>query len=392
MPILGNQDAVGANRLGLITFQSSDNTVGIQCRTGVVLKPLLGPLSNNHGDRVHPMLVIYNRTAGEMWGFSDLGVMMTGGVPAMASAASRGFGTVSSAAAPSASCVYLAAASGSIVEAIATVSGAGDFLTRLGWNVHWKTCPVDSGSIKLPYLVNHWQQLGLTPWTATWNFQEEKTNPLSFNAWDGYNINGWTLTTQLVNSYRYRIPSWNRAGLLFPRTNDARSLVFSQVPPQHLMFDPTGSFAGLLYAQLSGSAASDSILGMSATTSASPFSQCWVSLSAGKTSITSAGASATGTVQYNANDRVHPWLLVYDKTNSRVKVYTDMEALTGTYNAITNTGVSGNFGFGGLPGPRLACSGVYMYGAFCTGTLAESLSTDGVASSFLKSLGWNVPW
>ena len=55
--------------------------------------------------------------------------------------------------------------------------------------------------------------------------------------------------------------------------------------------------------------------------------------------------------------------------------------------------VAAAFGFGGFAAPtNSATSGTYLYCAFTTGTLAESLSTDGVASAFLKSMGWSPTW
>ena len=94
----------------------------------------------------------------------------------------------------------------------------------------------------------------------------------------------------------------------------------------------------------------------------------------------------------NNNERAHPWLLVYDKTNSRVKLYNDLEAVTGTFNALTMVGATASMGFGGTPFPRAPVSGVYLYGAFCTGTLAESFSDNTTASLFFKTLGWNPTW
>src|SRR6185503_17228544 len=78
----------------------------------------------------------------------------------------KGWGARNTVSAVSASWAWLATATGSIVERLCDPSASADFLSRLGWNVTWKTCPMDSGTIKCPFLDMHYKELGLQTWTA----------------------------------------------------------------------------------------------------------------------------------------------------------------------------------------------------------------------------------
>lgn len=114
------------------------------------------------------------------------------------------------------------------------------------------------------------------------------------------------------------------------------------------------------------------------------------------------GSTTTGS-QSIQDGRAHPLLLVYDKTNSRVKAYSDLEAVTGTFHktVIRNSTTASFFwgastqhnpGSGQNPGNAIAASGNFIWAAACTGSTAEQFSDDGKASKFLKDLGWTVSW
>ncbi len=202
-------------------------------------------------------------------------------------------------------------------------------------------------------------------------------------------MNAWNLAINAVDSLRFKTPGWNRAGMMVTQVADHRAQVATIYGPPPL-FDPTGSIAMVVYANVSGGVASNVILGVGGPNQ--PVESFYGGLVAGKSAVYSAGASATGAVTFSG-DRVHPFMVVYDKTNSRIKFYNDMEKLTGSFNAtaIINS-VTASIGFGGVSQQRTAASGTYVWGALCTGTLAETFSDDGVASAFLKTLGWTIPW
>ena len=392
--IVGTISNGAASVLNAVTDSSNAGFSGLSAKFGARSLELICPTTINHGDRVHPILVVSNVTTGDVLIASDIGVITSASAVFTApGVCGLGAWPTSVGGAASASFCYFAMATGSIVEPLASTSGAADFLSRLGWNVKWKDCPVDSGSIRLPFLTSHWRQLGLSPWTATWNLQEMKGNFNSFNQWGPIDT-GWSLTT-IVDSFGNQVSGWNRAGSMVHTSGRRASVVTNYGPP--LLFDPTGSFATLVYvAPLPTTLNSQGVLsGMGPPSVNSPSSTC-VSLvrNDGIPILYCAGASATG-AQNVVDGNVHPVLLVQDVTNGRTKLYTDLESITGSFNALSIvTSVTASMGFGGITNIASAfpCSGTYMYMSFCTGTLAESFSTDGVASAFLKSLGWTIPW
>jgi hypothetical protein len=164
-------------------------------------------------------------------------------------------------------------------------------------------------------------------------------------------------------------------------------------PP--VQFDPTGSFAVLAYAFISGSNSDVQIMGVGSAAAGGPPTQCVLNIRQNNylPILYCAGATVTGTTAFH-HDRVHPLLLVYDKTNSRVKAYTDLEKITGSFNALTIVNsLTASVGFGATAaGALVGASGSYTYFAFTTGSQAEQLSDDGKASSFLKTMGWSIPW
>jgi hypothetical protein len=93
-------------------------------------------------------------------------------------------------------------------------------------------------------------------------------------------------------------------------------------------------------------------------------------------------ASGTGTPQ----SAVRPVVVVYDRTNSTVKVYTDQEKITGTYNATVSSGTQVYLG-GVLAAPP---SAGYLYAAEWSGADAEM--SDATVKTMLETLGWTIPW
>jgi hypothetical protein len=392
--LLGMIGASAANRIYIdFPFASAGH---LRLTSNFGNKNLMGPSSMTHTDRVHPILLIYNKTTSEVWAATDISLIMSGGQPAVADDI-KGFGSIG-AATTSSSISWLAVATGSIVEALCSASASADFLTRLGWTVTWKDCPTDSGSIKAPFLPGHWKSLGITPWTATWNHQEEVSALDTFDRWDGKNIIGWRYITSGVDAFRHAVPGWTRKGIRIILTNDRG--VHTLATPGNSLFDPTGSFAMLVYATASGSSVagtSAAILGTGCAFTSPSASWGGVVNVGGvqKPVIYCVANSTTGSITVPYGDRVHPWLFVYDVTNSRVKLYSDLEAVTGTFTQLQLTvNVTGTYGWGAGPGytNRVACSGVYMYSAVTTGSQAELLSTDGQASQFLKTMGWSPTW
>lgn len=366
-----------AGGIRLTSFNGSKNTVG--------------PFNEDHSDRLHPFLLIWNASTSELWGFSDDVIAMSGGQPTVGDGA-KGLGNRTNVVPPSSSFVFLACATGSIVERLCDPSASADFLSRLGWNVPWKTCPTDSGSIKCPFLDIHYKELGLTTWTTTWNFQGmESQVQNSYDQWSGYSSEGWQLAGAATTAGQIAA-GWKRKAVIFPSSNSTR---LATIATANMKYDQTGSMAIIGYVSSSIAIANRQFLGQHGTsTTHQPVTFVATLGDAGnKTPVLyCAGATATGSAAI-CDGRYHPLLIVYDATNSRAKLYTDLEKVTGSFNALSLVAsVTGNLGFGGRgiftsPPPM----GV-VWGAFCTGALAESLSDDGVASDYLKRLGWSVPW
>jgi hypothetical protein len=84
---------------------------------------------------------------------------------------------------------------------------------------------------------------------------------------------------------------------------------------------------------------------------------------------------------------VRPWVICYDRTNSRVTLYTDQEKIPGTYNA----GVTdGNKGFGAVQNASVAAASSVLYGACFSGSAA--VLTDAQIKKLLQTMGWTISW
>jgi hypothetical protein len=397
--LFGQPSDSATNILAMASHTSFGYYGEVMARIQGTSKMVICPTPARMDDRIHPMLVVYNKTTGDALACTDMGVVVSSSLAAF-SATSVGlgplFGTTGGAA--SASFSYFAIATGSIVEPLTDPSGAADFLSRLGWNVIWKDCPIDSGSIRLPYVPHHWKQLGQQPWTATWNMQEPAgTSLVSYNGWDGKNVAAWTLTPSNA-ALRYPCPGWMRVGVNLTNATSRRIMITDVLNGDDNLWNPTGSIAMMVYGDIEavgggsygliGSSPSVSQLGAGGTVALHG-----VGLGK-KLAVYCSGTSVTGSYDH-ADGRVHPFMLVYDATNQRVKGYSDLEAITGSYQPLSlYTSLTSSIGIGGIPQwvTSVAVSGTYLYFTICTGSLAEQLSDDGQASQFLKSLGWNPPW
>lgn len=387
--ILGMVSAAAANQSQVILANTVGTNGSIRFLSQVGSKTCVGPLTHEHADRIHPILFIYNRTTAEVWIYSDNVIAMSGAHVAIADDI-KGFGARNGTIVASSSLVWGAMASGSIVENLCTPSASADFLNRLGWNVSWKTCPTDSGSIKLPFLDMHWKELGLKTWTAHWNMQDSSAQGAnSYDRYENFQSDGWTLAQGGTVSYEQTAAGWNRRAITLAQSSTTR---INRACASIMQWDPTGSQAMIGYISASNGAANPrAIMGYQGAGVFNP--GIFYVLENGTSQVLyCAGATATSS-QTICDGRYHPVLMVYDKTNSRAKYYTDLEKMTGSFNALSLVNSqTGSFGFGGFGTFVVPPPMGMVWGAFCTGTIAESLSDDGIASDFLKKLGWTVSW
>lgn len=345
-------------------------------------------------DRIHPLLVVHDATNGNTVWATDVSVYMSGGAnDTITNDGDKGFGNTAAAASPSASMTWMASVTGSVAESYATLSGSADLLSRLGWNVLWKNCPTDSGSIKCPHLPMHWTQLSLQPWTAAWTLQEHATPFATIDKWVGVAQAPFALVGGGAITYENGVAGWARKAVGMTETSGQR---LSAVVAQQALIDPTGSFAMLIYTKPTApvnTARSIGGLGNNSSTAHATQFAAGLTIATGLPTLYCAGATVTGSTSLTTDGNVHLVLMVYDKTNSRAKLYTDLEKITGSFNALVlQNSITASIGIGGTESSTPTPQQV-LYSAICTGTLAESLSTDGVASAFVKSLGWSwITW
>lgn len=90
----------------------------------------------------------------------------------------------------------------------------------------------------------------------------------------------------------------------------------------------------------------------------------------------------------HASGGVRPFVLKYDRTNSVVTVYSDLEKVAGTYNAaVTDTGGKGYPANATIGSVR----GSYLIGAAFAGANAEWTDAE-VKAVLTAGLGWTVGW
>lgn len=400
--ILGSMRSNAGNSITLITDPNGTNTgmAGMDA-LGQGTKVLTGPHSITHDDRVHPFLLVVNTGSQEILACTDNAINFSASnarLPFSGDGNNKGFGGyIAAGKSTSGSFYYFAVCTGSVAERLSSPVNAADFLERLGWQCQWKTCPTDSGSIKLPFLAHHWAELGLTPWTSTWNLQETLGGNISTtDVWSGTNLHAWRASAANV-THAYRVPEWKRRGLNLAGQTSRRMIVINTIAGAFPLWNQTGSLAMMTYAVFGTQAAGSSRSIMASSPGANRQVMTVAAHSIGLNALPAVyccGAAITGS-QALADGRVHPVLLVYDTAGSRVKLYTDLEKITGSYAAMTQlTSATGVLGMGqpDQPGISLAASGTYVYYTITTGSVAENLSDDGRASKFLKDLGWTVSW
>lgn len=372
--------AAGASRIVMTTDTNANSSGQVDVSFNANIRRMTGPFTNQHSDRIHPFLIVYNRTTNEIWAFSDQCLTMSGSAPVQVDG-TKMFGG-NNAVSASGTMVYWASCTGSVAESYASVNGGGNLLQALGWNVPWLNCAIDSGTIRCPTTPQCWQTLGLRPWAAAYNLQEVTGSSHSFDVWQGTSVGGWTLTPVLNVTYRNPVPGWLRRAINLPEIASARVVVGN-----NLIGSYTGSAAFLGYSKIDLAAgANRSVFGGFNAALGSQFRVQY-----GVPGIPELNCSGTVTTGINSHldGRAHPFLAVYDVTNSRAKLYTDVEAITGSFGVLN---VLPTIGLGAIVSGQTAASASNLYFAVCTGSVAEALSDNGRASQFLKTLGWNVTW
>lgn len=226
--------------------------------------------------------------------------------------------------------------------------------------------------IYVPAASAEWAALGLNAPADLWLTQEASGNLAD-------SIGSVTLTANAAPSYSNAITGWTRVGVGFTEgTANQRITAASGTGPS----PATTSIAFLMYAKITTAAAGAArgIIGLGSNLAVQQQSGFQ------KIRIACVGVNTNGTANY-ADGNVHPFLFVYDRTNTKVVVYTDLETFTGTYAA---GALDGNKGYGAGGSITTPTGMNVLFGAAYTGANAEALSTQATAKSYLQSLGWTI--
>lgn len=244
--------------------------------------------------------------------------------------------------------------------------------------------PSDSGTVapRMPMLDAHWQALGLSPWGGWWGCQES-SGYLVGSGSAGFTLQAGGMSTL---TYRDAVAGWTRRGLTSQSgsVNGAGWSASASIGPNI----QTTSTALLGYIKNKTVAGTINVFGWVRDGSVTTAQFCIQQKANGIPTVNVSGSATNFTTSHD-DGRVHPFLLVLDRTNSRAKAYSDLDKVTGTFPATAfYDQTKGYGGVGGFASP----SGTLVYMAYCTGSVAEALSDNGRASAFLKALGWSVGW
>lgn len=229
-----------------------------------------------------------------------------------------------------------------------------------------------TSGIYVPETSAEWTALSLTAPADLWLTQESSGNLAD-------SIGSVTLTANASPSYSNAITGWTRVGVGFTEgTANQRITAAAGVGPS----PATTSIAILAYLKITTAAAGATrgILGLGSNLAVQQQSGFQ------KIRIACVGVNTNGTANY-ADGSVHPFLFVYDRTNTKVVVYTDLETFTGTYGA---GALDGNKGYGAGGSVTTPTGMNVLYGAMYTGASAEALSTQATAKSYLQALNWTI--
>lgn len=223
----------------------------------------------------------------------------------------------------------------------------------------------------VPTTSAHFTGLGITTPGSVWACQEASGNLAD-------SLGSVTLTAAGSPSYQQALPAgWTRKGVLGTSSAGKKFAAASGTGPN----PGTTSSLWLFYIQITAAPAavrcavfaSDNAVNCEARVTTTPAYRCTCN------AVDATGASNAGTTA------VRPVALKYDRANGVVKVYTDQEVVTGTYNA---TVADGNKGLGSSGIANVAA--LAAWGCMWSGAAAEL--SDAQVKTRLQSLGITIPW
>jgi hypothetical protein len=227
--------------------------------------------------------------------------------------------------------------------------------------------PSDGGGIFVPGSAADFALLGEAAPQSLWLCQEASGNLAD-------SIGALPLTPLNGPSYQQAVAGWTRLGAAIADVTTQRFVLQSGVGPN----PGTTSQLWIAYIDVTATpGATRRLWGLGGTT------PCDARITnAPVCRLTVDAASADGTAN-PVGGGVRPYVVLYDRTNSRAVLYTDQEKIVGTYAAGVN---DGNKGLGPATGPSAAM----VWACLFTGAAAEK--SDAQVKSLLQALGWAVPW
>ncbi len=284
---------------------------------------------------------------------------------------------------------HLYGANVGITGTIGAVAGTGTVVVVSSDSASFGAVPY---AIKTPMQDDHWQVLGLSPWGSYWGLQEPSgSNCVS---------SGSTQLTMvpLRDVSMLRNPAgWVRNGLSVTKAGQLGTMRTPSYP-----FNSAALATGVAIMSYSriNVIASRTIMGQCSGTLTRDGGQTADMLlklgsnnnGSGLILDYSGSGGGIGLATPHVDGRFHPLLIVYDPVNSRIKAYSDLDVITGSFPGAIGTG-SNALGMGWL-GENSNGTGDHdhIYFAVATGSVATALSDDGKAAAFLKKLGWTPRW
>jgi PKD repeat protein len=229
------------------------------------------------------------------------------------------------------------------------------------------TTPTDGpDDVFRPETDAHWVELGLPVPTYHYLCQDTSSHLTD--------VNGDTvLTVQGVPLYQQTVTGWTAKHVGF--NANVSSQKWSH--PAATGINPnTTSFAMLVYASAEAFSGTRALMSFGAATNGIRMYSTF-QLNFLVNSVTHNGVS----VGHSDLTDVHPFLIVYNRTASQVRLYTDLEQINGTYASIAD----GHKGIG-MHGESLVASRFNLV-AMWSGADAESLS-----KTTLTTLGWTLAY
>lgn len=202
----------------------------------------------------------------------------------------------------------------------------------------------------------------------SWGFQDLASGDIAATV-------GTNLTTTGTLDPQTARAGWTRKAMRYTATAGERSVLAAGVSPN----PGTESVLWIYYVDFTAAAAANFLV---ATNSANPLRQMMTA--AGLLRIHVNGVNTDGASDHAAGG-VRPIVLLFDRTNSRAMLYSDLEKITGTYSAGVTDGTKGIGMAGASP-----LAGDVLWMLTFAGANAEW--SDANVKSFLTALGWSIPW